>query len=206
MNIHINIVHHKIKDFKCDFELCEYISSTKDHLNIHIKMVHNKTKDFKCDYKLCEFKCSTNDNLTRHIKSVHERSQESKKMSIGEYKIYKILENLNIEFKREITFQDLKSEKGRHLRYDFGVQINENKYLLLEFDGRQHFEKVRWSNMDSEKQIIERFAYLQKCDVQKDEYAKNNNHDLLRIKYDDKNVEKRIMDYFNEHYDLNIDE
>ena len=45
-----------------------------------------------------------------------------------------------------------------------------------------------------------------KCDKQKDEYAKNNNHDLLRIKYDAKDVEKRLMDYISEHYDLNIDE
>ncbi len=76
--------------------------------------------------------------------------------------------------------------------------------MLIEFDGKQHFQKVKWSNCDSEQQIKDRFEYLQKCDKQKDEYVKNHNYDLLRIRYDDKDVEKRITDYFNEHYEIKI--
>ena len=199
---HKKTIHDKIKDIKCNYNECNFTCSTSSDLKKHINQVHLQIKENKCDYKLCDFKCYKKCDLKRHKKSVHERPQESKKMSLGEYKIYKILENLNIEFTRELKFQDLKSDKKSPLRYDFGIRINDDKYLLLEFDGKQHFEKVRWSNVDSEQQIIERFEYLQKCDKQKDDYAKDNNHDLLRVRYNDKDVEKRIMDYFNDHYEL----
>ena len=231
LNQHIKTVHNKIKDFKCNYNLCDYKCSLKGHLNTHIKTVHNKIKDFecnqctftcsekgnlkqhveqvhhnikdfKCDYNLCEYKCYVNSDLKRHIKQVHERPQESKKMSHGEYKIYKILEKLDIDFKREFTFPNLKSDKGRSLRYDFGIKLSDENYLLLEFDGAQHFKKVKWSNTESEEQINERFEYLQRCDKQKDEYAKNNNHDLLRIKYDDVDIENKILKYFDENYEL----
>ena len=46
LNRHKKMVHNNIKDFKCDFELCEFISSRKDDLNQHIKAVHNKDQGF----------------------------------------------------------------------------------------------------------------------------------------------------------------
>ena len=202
LNRHIKAVHNKIKDVICSYNLCNYKCLSKSHLKRHIKQVHAQIKDFKCNYNLCDYKCSTNDDLKKHAKHAHERPQESKMMSIGEYKIYKIIEKLDIEFKREFTFEDLKSEKGRSLRYDFGIKLNDNHFLLIEFDGKQHFEKVKWSNIYSEQQIIEKFEYLQKCDIQKNEYAKINNHDLLRIKYDDKDIENKILSFFDENYEL----
>ena len=199
---HVKQIHTQIKDFKCTYNLCNYTCSRNGHLKQHIKLVHTQIKDFKCNYDLCEYKCSENSTLKTHIKSVHERSPESKKMSHGEYKIYKILQKLDIEFTREFKFKDLISDKGSPLRYDFGIKLNDNNYLLIEFDGKQHFEKVRWTNIDSEQRIIERFEYLQRCDIQKNEYAKNNNHDLLRIKYDDKDIENKILSFFDENYEL----
>ena len=195
---HVNMVHLEIKNISCN--QCDIKFYTTNHLTRHKKAIHLKIKDIICNQ--CKYTCSTNEQLKTHIQQVHERPQESKKMSLGEYKIYKILEKLDIEFKREFTFQDLKSDKRSPLRYDFGIKLKDDNYLLIEFDGKQHFQKVKWSNIESEQQIIERFEYLQKCDIQKNEYAKNNNHDLLRIKYDDKDVEKRITDYFNEHYEI----
>ena len=202
LNIHIKQVHMQIKDFKCTYNLCNYTCSSNNDMTRHIKYIHTKIKDVKCNYNLCDFKCSQTSHLKRHIKSVHERPQESKKMSHGEYKIYKILEKLDIDFKREFTFPNLKSDKGRSLRYDFGIKISDDNYLLLEFDGKQHFKKVKWSNTESEEQINERFEYLQRCDKQKDEYAKNNNHDLLRIRYDDADIENKILKFFDENYEL----
>jgi hypothetical protein len=159
---HKKSIHLKIKDVICNYDLCEFTCSRSSTLKKNIKTIHSKIKDFVCNYNECNYTCSAKNDLNKHIKSMHERPQESKKMSIGEYKIYKILENLNIEFTREFKFQNLKSDKGSHLRYDFGIKITDIQYLLFEFDGRQHFEKVRWSNVDSEQQIIDRFEYLHK--------------------------------------------
>jgi hypothetical protein len=63
-------------------------------------------------------------------------------MSLGEFKIRTILKRFNVEFKQEFKFQDLRSDKNSLLRFDFVIK-NKNNYLLLEFDGRQHFKKVR---------------------------------------------------------------
>ena len=52
-------------------------------------------------------------------------------ISKGEYKIKQILQNNNISFEEQKTFDDLKSEKGFLLKFDFFV----NKQYLIEFDG-----------------------------------------------------------------------
>lgn len=87
-------------------------------------------------------------------------------MSIGEYKKYtQFSKKLDIEFKREFTFQDFKSE---NLRFDFGININDDNYLLIEFDGKQHFQKVKCSNCDQ----IRTFNPNKNMINKKDEYVK----------------------------------
>ena len=124
-------------------------------------------------------------------------------MSLGEFNIYTILKKFEVEFKQEFTFQDLISEKDRLLRFVFGIK-NKNNYILCEFDGGQHFKKVRWSSIESENQINERFEYIQQCDNQKNDYVRTNNHHLLRIRYDDVDIENKILDFMIKHYDTNI--
>ena len=196
---HNRCVHDKIKDIEC--KLCDYKCSSNGNLKKHDKQVHDKIKDVKCD--ICDYKCSSNGTLKIHIKSIHERSLESKRMSLGEFKIYTILKKFRVEFKQEFKFQDLRSEKNSLLRFDFGIQ-NKNNYLLFEFDGEQHFKKVRWSSIDSDNQIDERLEYIKKCDTQKNDYVRNNNHRLLRIRYDDIDVEDKILDFIIKHYDIDI--
>ncbi len=168
---------------------------------MHTKAVHTKLKDFECE--LCDYKSSQKNNLKTHKKQVHERSQESKRMSLGEFKIHTILKKFKVEFKREFKFQDLRSEKDSLLRFDFGIK-NKNNYLLLEFDGATHFKKIRWSSVESEKQIHDRYEYIQKCDKQKNDYVHSNNHHLLRIRYDDIDVQDKILDFIMKHYDICI--
>ena len=192
-------VHDKIKDFKCD--ICDFTSSRNVALTRHTKNVHDKIKKYEC--KICDAKFSENSTLKKHIKSVHERSPESKRMSLGEFKLYTILKKFKVEFKQEFTFQDLRSEKNSLLRFDFGIK-NKNNYLLIEFDGRQHFEKVRWNSYELEKQINDKYEYIQQCDKQKNDYVSSNNHQLLRIRYDDIDIENKILDFMIKHYDTNI--
>ena len=196
---HNKSVHDKIKNYECD--KCNFKCSTNGDLKKHNKTVHDKIKNYICDK--CDYKCSTNSNLKRHNKLVHERTQESKRMSLGEFKIYTILKKFKVEFKQEFTFYNLRSEKDRRLRFDFGI-LNKNKYLLIEFDGKHHYEKVRWNSYDSEKQINDKYEYIQKCDNQKNDYVRTNNHHLLRIRYDDVDIENKILDFMIKYYDKNI--
>jgi hypothetical protein len=160
-------LHYKIKNYECD--ICDFKCSQNCYLKMHNKSDHNKIKNFECNK--CDYKCSTNGDLTRHINVVHERSQESKRMSLGEFTIHTILKNFKVEFKQEFTFQDLRSYKNSLLRFDFGIK-HKNNYLLIAFDGFQHFKKVRWNSYDSEKQINDKYDYIQQCDNQKNDYVR----------------------------------
>lgn len=93
------------------------------------------------------------------------------KMSVGEYYIDKILAENNIVYQREIKFKDLKDKD--YLRFDFGVFQNDELALLIEYDGRQHFDNTsEWYN---ENVILH--------DKMKKEYCEQNNIPLLRIPY-----------------------
>ena len=197
---HNKSVHDKIKNYECD--KCNFKCSTNGDLKKHNKTVHDKIKNYICDK--CDYKCSTNSNLKRHNKLVHERTQESKRMSLGEFNINTILKRYRVlNFKQEKTFQNLRSDKDRLLRYDFAIpNQNKSKYLLIEFDGKQHFEKVKWCSIDQDKFIQDRFEYIQKCDMQKNEYAIEHKYPLLRLKYDDIDIQNKLLDFLIVNYDI----
>lgn len=98
--------------------------------------------------------------------------------SVGEQKITKILQENNINFKREFTFSDLLGDGGGRLRFDFGIlDANDNLLYLIEYDGIQHFEINCFGNNKND------FDILKKYDKIKEEYCKNNNIPLIRIPY-----------------------
>lgn len=93
-------------------------------------------------------------------------------VSKGEYKIKKLLTENNIPFEEQKTFDDLRSEKGFLLKYDFFV---DNKYLI-EFDGEQHYKSVSLYSHDN-------YDYRKQNDQKKTDYAKQNSIPLIRIPY-----------------------
>jgi len=97
--------------------------------------------------------------------------------SKGERKVSLILKNKNILYIREMKFDDCKDKQ--HLPFDFYLP---NLNMCLEFDGRQHYKEIFGKS---------KLTYTQKHDKIKDEYCKNNNIRLLRIKYDE-NVEEKL--------------
>ena len=97
--------------------------------------------------------------------------------SNGEAMIQKILTENNIEFIKEKTFEDLfNSETKKPFRFDFYLpQYNR----LIEFDGKQHFEEITsgsWANGTT----IQKKKKKKKI---KNQYAIQNNIDLIRIPY-----------------------
>ena len=95
-------------------------------------------------------------------------------ISIGESNIQQILLDNNIEFIKEYKFADLGL-----LRYDFYLP----KYnRLIEFDGKQH------NNPSSLWDDKESFKNRQQRDKIKNEYAKTNNIDLVRIPYTERDT------------------
>ena len=104
------------------------------------------------------------------------------KESKGEIKIRKWLEDHNINFESQYSFPDCKYKLP--LRFDFKI-LKDNKIILIEYDGVQHFQESFYDNL--EKQQIR--------DKIKNDYCKKNNLKLIRISYEDySNIEKILND------------
>jgi predicted Zn-ribbon and HTH transcriptional regulator len=110
--------------------------------------------------------------------------------SKGERKIGSFLKLNNIKHKQQYSFADCINKK--RLLFDFSVFDQfENLILLIEFDGKQHFEPVDiFGGEDG-------FIQTRINDEIKNEYCKNNNIELLRIPYwEFDNIEKILSVFF----------
>lgn len=134
---------------------------------------------------ICKCNCGENfETCWSSIKSGKIRCQNcSSKMSNIENKIVMWLNDRNIKYITQYTFENCKVK--RNLRFDFYLpEYNE----IIECDGIQHFEPVIFSyDLDAEKQFIKTKRY----DKIKTNYCRENKIKLLRISYKDiKNSER----------------
>jgi hypothetical protein len=80
----------------------------------------------------------------------------------------------------------LKGVGGLPLRFDFAIMENNNLKMLIEYDGKQHFEIA----FDDEKS----FTRTQIHDKMKNDFTKENDIPLCRIPYTEY---ERIPDIIN---------
>ena len=102
-------------------------------------------------------------------------SRQLQLYSNGERKIKTILEEHNIFYLTEYSFQDCINPKtGKRLRFDFYLP---NNNILIEFDGEQHYKLTGgWNNKEAFRERAIR-------DSIKDMYADEHHIKLLRIPY-----------------------
>ena len=159
-------------------------SNTIDFINKSIKIHADKydyshTNYINAKYKLDIFckKCNNtfsitpNDHLDGHGCSCNSHVKNNSKNVIN---IKKILDDNNIKYIREKTFDDCKLTKK--LRFDYYL-IDYN--ICIEYDGKQHYESIYFFGG------IEKLKIIQLSDNIKTKYCKNNNIKLIRIRYDD---------------------
>lgn len=105
-----------------------------------------------------------------NLSNGHTQSCGCINYSIGEANIAQVLLTNNIEFKTQYIFQDFPKR-----RFDFYLP---HFNRLIEFDGIQHYEyKANWH------QSLDEYKKAKDRDIEKNEYAKLNNIDLVRIPY-----------------------
>jgi hypothetical protein len=102
------------------------------------------------------------------------------KASRGEITIHEILEDAGLDFAEEYSFNDLLSNTGRPLRFDFAVFDDEGDLdFLIEYQGIQHYEpKEKFGGISGLRK-------QQFNDYQKREYCKKHNITLVIIPYTD---------------------
>ena len=108
--------------------------------------------------------------------------------SKGVTKIAEILTDKNIKYIREYKFEDCRNIK--YLRFDFYLP---DYNILIEYDGRQHFESIDLWGGDSE------FEKRKINDGIKNKYCKKNRIPLLRISHLE-DVDSKLNDFLVKHY------
>lgn len=115
-------------------------------------------------------------------------------MSRGELKVEKILISNGIEYVKQYKNETCKRQN--YLPFDFAILINSNVVGLIEYNGKQHYEVVRFSG-DMEKNI-RAFEKVKENDLFKSEWATKNDIPLLVIKYNDTKLKNIINDFYME--------
>ena len=112
--------------------------------------------------------------------------------SKGELRISLYLEAEDIDFTRERKFNDCRGDR-KVLSFDFELNI-ENKTILVEYDGIQHYQATKFHTNQSKEDIEVSFKKTKRYDKIKDEYCKKNNIPLIRIPYWDFNNIEEILE------------
>ena len=111
--------------------------------------------------------------------------------SWGEQNIIYYLQYYNVDYIKEFTFSDLKTDKGGTPRFDFAIFQQNQLYCLIEYDGRQHF------NYDENwKMTSNDFTRLQYIDKLKNEYCQKHNIKLYRFNQNT-NIERELLKIIN---------
>jgi hypothetical protein len=108
--------------------------------------------------------------------------------SYGENEIARILNQYGIQFIREKCFDDCVNPRtSRQLPFDFWIP---SKNLLIEYDGKHHFEIGKFGTYKSTHNELKQIQFRDKI---KTKFAKINNIRLLRIKYTKLNKIERLL-------------
>ena len=116
----------------------------------------------------------------KNVEVIHRK--KDKICSTGERLIEFWLNKNLIKYEKQKTFDGCKNR--RKLRYDFYLP---NQNMLIEYDGRQHFNSIECFGGENE------LILTQLHDKIKTEFAINNGFNLLRISYNERNNLSNIL-------------
>lgn len=161
----------------------DYVESVVNGINSNVLL--NPKEYVGASVKNLRIKCGEcgNEYITDFDSYTHGQTRCkhcSKSESVGEFRIRKFLEENNIYFEQEKTFENCKDKKK--LPFDFYLP---DCNLIIEFDGQVHYEDMEFGNHD----------ITTKHDKMKNDYCKSHNIDLLRIPYwEGNNIEEILKD------------
>lgn len=120
--------------------------------------------------------------------------------SKGEEKVAQLLTRWNVPFVKQYSYEDLVSPYGNKLMFDFMIKDRNNKEILIEYQGIQHYEKQSNGFGDYVREVT---------DPLKKKYCSKNNISLYEIRYDE-DIETSLQKILSENsidtvpYDDNI--
>lgn len=131
---------------------------------------------YKC---LCD--CGTvKDIWSRSLLTGHTQSCGCTTMSHGEIKIQQMLDANNIKYLYDSSYFDDLIVGQKTLRCDFIIFNDDKPIRVIEFDGAQHFQNIKYFGNKLERQ--------KQLDEIKNEYFFTKNIPLIRIPYTDEDI------------------
>jgi very-short-patch-repair endonuclease/ribosomal protein L44E len=178
----------------CPFCIGKY--KTKEEIIFQFQQIHGIEK---FDYSKVEYVSAKTKVIIRCKKCKKDFKQTPNnhlngngcfycKCSNGEEKIRNKLKDNNISTKEQIKFNTCKNIKS--LIFDFYL-IDYN--ILIEYDGKQHFEPVSFCKDQSEESKKQFLKEIQHRDSIKTNWAKENNIPLIRFNFrEEKYLEEKL--------------
>ncbi|MFA5586052.1 MAG: hypothetical protein WDA02_05840 [Saccharofermentanales bacterium] len=167
---------------------CSNRNNKKDDCIMNFNKIHNNKYDYSLiDYKnnktkikiICKEHGIFEQRPDNHLNNGCPFCNESN----GEKLIKTILNRKKIKYEYQKKFKDCKYIKT--LSFDYYLP---NKNICIEYDGKQHYESISFFGGD------DTLKKQQERDQIKNEYCKNNNIHLLRIKYNE-NIEEKLNEF-----------
>ena len=130
---------------------------------------------------LCECECGNKSEVTTNaLTSGNTMSCGCMKSGL-EVNVLRYLNDKNyiqdVDFIYQVKFEGLKGDGGRELSYNFGLLEDRKIVMLLECQGRQHYEALDYFGGE------EQFEIQKRNDKKKRNYAKANGIPLIEIPY-----------------------
>lgn len=153
-------------------------------------VVENIEGRSKTGRKLYKCLCDCGNEIILHTNQLTTHHTNSCGCLLSYYNmcIKQWLTDNKIKFKAEYTIR----YNCTTYRFDFFLP---DYNLFIEYDGKQHFEPVRYYTQ-SDEEMIQAFQETQKRDAIKNKYCEENNINLLRIPYWEKdNIETIIINH-----------
>lgn len=145
----------------------------------HLKVLFRDNSKKSSVYWICECDCSAKTKISVYGGALKDGRTRSCGciLSRGEEKISKILSDNNIVFEKQKYFSNFKyKETNGYAKFDFYLpEYN----CLIEYDGSQHFSyrgENTWNNKTN-------FNITKQHDIEKNNWCKENNINLIRIPY-----------------------
>ena len=113
---------------------------------------------------------------------------------------------MKVKHTHNSTHSKLTDFCGKDLRFDFLIEKENYKPIVIEFNGIQHYQAVRFGNI-SQEQAEENFEKQKEHDSIKREFCKKYDYNLLEIHYKDYgDINKFVSEYLIENLGWGFEE
>lgn len=185
-----NLINNKTKDCGCGRKEMLRKTKTKNLIGqrfgklVAVELLPESNKFNRRQYK-CQCDCGNEIIVPSSCLTTNHTSSCGCLLSYYNMYIDILLDNINVDHEPEYTVKI----DGVNYRYDFYLP---DYNLMIEYDGEQHYMPVNFGINDLQH-MEEKLKNIQRHDRIKNKYCKDNNINLLRIPYWEKqNIEKLI--------------